>query len=589
MKPVWKWVTGVVVFLLALLVGLVWYFSNNWEPIIEKKLKEVVKNSTDSLYQLSYDNLSINIALGNVSMQNVVLHADSNVYAQLEANKKAPDNRYHIELKSLKIKRFGLLGVLANRKLDVKSIALEKPIISVYNTYHSYNDTLSNQPKKSLYESVREVLSSVNVRDVYVEGVDFKYFKIREGKSSETQLSDIRIRVHDFLLDETSVKDTTRFYYTKLIDVDIPGFQYDLSDGIYGVKFDSLKINTRDRNVLFTNVDYKPNISKTAYFKSKNKAKLMTVLHFDTLRMEQVDFKSFIENQQTLMKTMQVKNGHVKLYADKRVPKKATNQIGQSPHQKLMFLKRLMRIDTVLVDNIGVEYGEISDKYHREGVITFDHTTGYLANVTNDLLRLENNKYLIMDVHSKVMNAGNLHTQFSFDMLSKSGEYSYKGTVGNMRASAFNKILHPLVNVEIASGDIRSIRFDMKGNDVRTWGDFRFNYDNMQVSLLGERDAEGRQKSKKVLSFLVNKVIINDSNPDANEVYHIGKVNYKRVTTYPFFKNLWKSLLEGIKQTAGISKEREARIMNQAERTEKTVTKTKGFFKGLFRKKETNE
>ncbi|MGG5905673.1 hypothetical protein, partial [Sphingobacterium daejeonense] len=47
----------------------------------------------------------------------------------------------------------------------------------------------------------------------------------------------------------------------------------------------------------------------------------------------------------------------------------------------------------------------------------------------------------------------------------------------------------------------------------------------------------GMSKTKKgVLSFVVNNILINDSNPDANEKYHIGKVNYSGGQNIPFFR-----------------------------------------------------
>ena len=49
---------------------------------------------------------------------------------------------------------------------------------------------------------------------------------------------------------------------------------------------------------------------------------------------------------------------------------------------------------------------------------------------------------------------------------------------------------------------------------------------------------------------------------------------------------MWKSLLEGIKQCAGVSKEREHRLMNAAEDAKKATEKTGGFFKRVFGKKE---
>jgi len=227
-------------------------------------------------------------------------------------------------------------------------------------------------------------------------------------------------------------------------------------------------------------------------------------------------------------------------------------------------------------------------------VITFNNARGTITNLTNDSLHLKQQKQMKANLSAKIMNAGNLNVQFGFDMLSKDGAHTYKGTLGPMQAPAFNKILKPLLNVEIASGNIRKVSFNMSANDYRNWGDFRFDYDHLKISLLNKPGSDNEKKG--IASFLVNQILINDSNPDANEKYHIGKVNYRRVPEHTFFKTLWQSLLEGIKQCAGISKEREAKLMGTAEgaknivdESKNVIKKTGNFFKGIFKKKDKDE
>lgn len=594
MKPIWKWVIGILVLIVVALMGISWYFSRNWKPIVEEKLKELVRNSTDSLYSLTYEDLDLTIALGNLTLKNAILKADTQVYARMEAAERAPDNLYDIEIKELKVKRFGILNVLRNRELSIKSIDLTDPRIHLTNKYHAYNDTVSvEKPKKSLYESVKEVFNSVNIGRIDIENAAFKYTKLADGQSTDFGLDSVQIRVEDILIDENSQADTSRLYYTKLIEAIVPGFEYEFSNGFYMAKFDTLKINTQERTLLLTNVDYKPVLDKAAFYKKHGKNVTRADLHFDTLYMEKLDFKQLIEKQHTIARRAYIKNGYAKLYGDKRYPKQPVNQIGQAPHQKLIRVKKLIHLDTVFVKNVDVVYGEMSPKYYREGEISFNGATGILTNVTNDTLTLSKNKYMRADLRAKIMNSGNLHVKFTFDMLSKTGEHSYNGTLGSMNATAFNRILYPLMNVEIRSGNIRGIRFDISGTDYRSRGDFRFDYDNLKIALKADPDQPRKKSSLKIASFLVNQMIINDSNPDANEKYHIGKIDHRRVPEHTFFKNLWQSLLDGIKQTAGISKEREekwkerAEVAQQAlERTKETSQQTKGFFKGLFKKKE---
>lgn len=168
------------------------------------------------------------------------------------------------------------------------------------------------------------------------------------------------------------------------------------------------------------------------------------------------------------------------------------------------------------------------------------------------------------DLKASLMGTGALHAVFSFDMLSDVGSHTYKGTLGPMQLPAFNRILTPLLNISFASGNIHRIRFDMLGNDYRNWGTFHFDYDQLKVELLHPPDQDRNKRGKRgVLSFLVNQFLVNDSNPDANEVYHIGEVDYKRVPEYSHFKTLWKSLQEGIQQTVGLSESNKLKLQER--------------------------
>lgn len=593
MRPVWKWILAVFSFIIICVLSVFWYYSRNWKPIVEEKLKEVVHKSTNGLYTLKYDDLDLNIGLGNATLWNAELIPDSTIYQKQVIQREAPNNRYHIKLRALKIKRFSLLDVLSDKRLNISSIVFEEPDIHLISEYHAYNDTISDKPKKTLYENVKDIFTSINVKDIKIEGVKFKYSKIEEGKSSDINLDSVNINVHDVLVDETSLSDSSRLYYTKMVDVQIPGFEYNLPDGFYKAKFEDLRINTRDQNILFTKVFYGPKMSKGSFFKQKNQNVTMAVIAFDTLRLEQLDFRRLIDNQQTIASKVQLKNGKVDLSADKRYPKYPVVKIGHSPHQQLMKAKKLLRLDTIVVDNISVTYYEFSSKFGREGSISFDHAHGILTNVTNDSIRLVDDRYMRADLNAKIMGKGNLHAKFNFDMLSPSGNYTYSGTLGAMNATAFNRILQPLLNVEIASGNIKKVSFNMQGTDRKNWGDFRFDYNDLKIRLLDSELENGEKKSKKLVSFIVNQILINDSNPDANEVYHVGNINYTRVPQHTFFKTIWQSLLEGIKQCAGISPEREAKLMGTAEKVKDVGTeakdvikKTGNFFKGLFKKKD---
>ncbi|MDH5828571.1 hypothetical protein [Sphingobacterium faecium] len=590
MKRFWKWIIGIVVILSIVLGGIVWYFSMHWKPIIDQKFKDLVMASTDSLYTVDYDDLDINLALGDVTVKNLVLKSDSNVYRQLEGVRKAPDNRFQIEVSKLKFRNFSIRDMLMNKELYLKNVVLDTPVIHMINEYHSYNDTASTEKSKPLYDKIKNSLKRIKIDGIAMNGVNFKYSQRQKNINQDFEIKKVNVKIQDVLVDSTSISDATRFYHTKMVDIEVPGFTYKTPDGFYKVDFDKLKINTKERNILLTKVAYQPLLNKSAYYKAKGKGGSYVVMKFDTVRFESFDFNKLLRDKKIYAAKAQLKDGILDIYTDKHYKATPLNKIGKSPHQALQHMKTQLAFDTLLLQNAHISYSELSGKFNQVGKITFDKSYATITNMTNDATRLAQNKWMHVDFLTQVMNSGKLHVLFDFDMTSTKGFHRYKGTLGAMQAPAFNQILRPLLNVEIASGNIKKIAFDIEANDYRNWGQLKFDYDNLKVNIL-EKNPDGTHKNKSLVSLLINELLVNGSNPNLSGEYIIGKVNWHRNPNHTFFKTVWQSLLDGIKQCIGLSKEREEKLMRSADRAQQTIEKantavgkTKGFLSKIFKK-----
>jgi len=586
MKPIWKWVIGIVVTLLILVVAGAWYLSRHWKPILDAQIKEAVIRSTDSLYVIGYDDLNFNLITGNASLKGFRLTVDSGRYAELERRRQAPDNVYNIRIGNLRIRSFHPRRILSDRRLQIDDILIDTPDIHIINTYHAYNDTVATKRDTlTLYQRLRGILQEVSVRNLDFNGIRFRFSKKTDSLTRETALTDLNVRVQDILIDSLSQTDTTRFFHTRAIDVDVPGFRYETPDSFYYVSFDRLQLATLYRRVTLTGLKYAPRMGKEEYYRRKKLAKEMAVIAFPTIRLEDVDFPRFVDNQSLHAGSLHIDSGTVAISNDLRYPKQPSDKIGKSPHQLLMKLKVPLKIDSVMLEKLFISYAEVGRKYQKEGMITFNRTQGRMYHVTNDSAALLRDRMMRAEFTTYLMDAGKLDVTFTFDMLDKRGGHTYKGQLGPMNGRPLNRIITPLLNAEVASANIKRLRFDVSADDYRARGTMRFDYDQMRLNLLTATE-EGKKGSMKVASFLANSFIINDSNPDANGKYHTARINYARPHTYSFFKTVWQSLLQGIKECAGISPERERKIMNAAEDAKKASEKTSGFFKRVFKKKD---
>jgi len=167
-----------------------------------------------------------------------------------------------------------------------------------------------------------------------------------------------------------------------------------------------------------------------------------------------------------------------------------------------------------------------------------------------------------------LMGAGDLSVRFDFDMLDEAGGHVYRAQLGPLDGRLFNRVLTPLMPAEIANADIQGLRFDMHANNHRTSGTQHFDYRNLKINVLKAEDEAGERDPQKVASFLINLFVVNESNPDANGEYHVADIDFERPITYSFFKMIWQGIFEGVKQSVGLSKKDEERLIRAAARGE---------------------
>lgn len=584
MKAKWKWLIGILAGLFLLGSGTAWYLSSRWKPILDQQLKEAVLSSTDSLYRIEYEELSLNLLTGSAELTNLKLISDSVVYAALERRRKAPDNVVDAEVQLLHIKGLDIRQAVFGQRLEIKEVLVHAPRVTLRNKYQVYNDTLSTDLEEKTGLQLGS-LAQVQIGQIGVLDIDFTFEKQRDSIRNRFDFQGVDLIMEDVLIDSTSYQDSARFFYTGNMLMSMGRYELEIPESLYKVGFDSLYIRTDRRELIIEGLHYEPHVSRSEFYEAWGVAKDMIEMEYAKLTFSDLDLALFSRSQRIHAAALLIEEGNIHVSNNRLYPRRIVNKIGKSPHQELMKLNHPIKIDTVFVDNTHISYSEISEKYHQEGAITFERTTGWLANVTNDSLSLAQDQIATADLTTYVMNQGQLHALFTFDMLDERGAFTYKGTLGPMNGKAFNRILTPLLSAEIGSANIRGLRFEMQGHDHRNWGNLWFDYEDMKVNLM-QMDEAGNFSRKKLVSFLANELLINDSNPSKNGNYIVGRINYQRPAEFSFFKTLWKSLLEGIKQTAGITPEREARITSTAESAQVIKEKSESVFQSLFRRRD---
>jgi len=176
--------------------------------------------------------------------------------------------------------------------------------------------------------------------------------------------------------------------------------------------------------------------------------------------------------------------------------------------------------------------------------VQFDSLSGEFYGLTNrggadDFFRLE--------ARGELYGAGLLKASFRFPSDSLNRRFEIDGSLGPMSLPLLNRVVTPLAGIQIDSGRLERIEFRVTGNDARSEVQMTMLYDGLDVEMV-KRQPDGRLKERRLMTFVVDKMLIRPSNPDGRGT-RTADGSTERDPYRSQFNYWWKSLLPGIKNT----------------------------------------
>jgi len=238
---------------------------------------------------------------------------------------------------------------------------------------------------------------------------------------------------------------------------------------------------------------------------------------------------------------------YMKIFNDRTVPIDPNSKVGKYPQQALMKMDFPVYIKEVKMNNGYIEYKEKAAVSTLEGKTYFSNLSATISNVTNIPARVQQNKIMKVDARAKFLGTAPLSTQWLLPLDSGNATFTATGKMGFMKGAALNPLVEPLAMVSIKGGDIKSVSFEMKGNDYKAEGNVLILYNGLKLQALKQN--EDKELKKKGLISLVANILVRNNNPQ-NGVTRKNDFTNERELNKSFFNLLWKSVFAGVKKTA---------------------------------------
>lgn len=567
--PRWPFI---VLGILLIIGAAAWYFynsyfaNNRWKPLLQARLKALVLQSTDSLYRIEYSDFDLNLASGDATLSDFKLIPDTTVYQRLVEQKKAPDNVFTLSVKKLAIKNVGAKKAYQDKILNVSSIIIDKPSLTIVNKRYAFNDTVKIGQPKTPYQVIKDVFKELRIDSISLKDISLNYINKNERLTKQTVLKNLDINISDILIDSLSAQDAKRFYYTKGVEVIIRNYKVKTPDSLYTSEIKQIYFSTAKRTIQLDKVDFLPRYSRADFYKKTGESGDIFTLKFKKIGINDIDLQRFLRDQKLFAGTLDVENADVQIYHDGNYKGKKSSKIGKDPHQALQKVALDMQLDRLNISNSNITYAETDATSEQTGLITFRKTSGYFLNVTNEAGSKRKNRYMSAHIKTRFMNAAPLTVNFKFNLTDKNGAFNYSGRLGKFDGRVLDKLVRPLAMVHVRSADVERLDFNVDANNYNGKGSLKFYYKNLNVQLLKKVAGKKELQDQGLISTVANSLIIENSNPDRKGNFRPGPINLKRDPTTSFFSFLYKGLLDGLKPSVGFDKKTEGTVNKMVQK-----------------------
>ena len=538
-------VTGIVIILLT--GGLI--FWNNFKyKLADKKLDKLVNTKSKGLYQVNYQNLVIDEALGNLSVENIEMLPDSMVYQSMIENKTAPKNLFFIRIPEMHISGVKTPKALLNKEISAHIVRIENAEIEIRlgkgdkDKKPDFTEIINGE----MYKQLLGNLKAISADSIVLENAKLSLVNGESG-SIISKVSGLSIRFAGTAIDSVALKDSTRILFSKEIRIHCDLVVIPTHNKIYEFQTEGLDFNTQSGIFHTEKIRLKPLLSETAFAKSHKYARDRFDIFVGSLNMTQINRKEMLQGK-LVADELQIQKASLHVFRDKSYPHDSVDRTHDYPQEAIMLLPFEVYIKNITVNDSYIEYKEKNDKSDSSGKVAFFHVQAGIGNVTNIKEMIRQQNQMTVHFNALFLNAAPFTAKIQTRLNDRQGHFTLDARMGKINNTSLNPLLKPMALAQMEKGNINRLVYHLEATNTYAKGNLEFLYDDLSLKLLKKDDEKNVYKTK-TLPTLAAGLVMRHSNPQHGTT-RSGNVDFTRDIHRSIFNLMWKSLLSGIKQIA---------------------------------------
>ncbi len=554
-KRHYKRYVWLIIVLLLLLIVSGWLFVRHYKPLLSERLKKQVYFATDSLYRVTFSEVHLNPVLGQFTLDSFHLIPDTNTYNRLKQEHRAPSNLFDISVGEFQLRRMNLWSLVFNKKVKIGVVKAENPKVAIYHEENPEGSSKENI-RQALFDLTAGPLNSIQIDHIGLHNISLLYRNKLKPEAGDVKLKNMELVFRDIRIDSSTLRDSTRFLFSKDIWFHLDESLFYTSDSLYKISTKGIGFSVMEEKMIIKDLKVTPRINEQEFDRLQQYRKNLFEFSTDSLLLEGLTLEE-LQEKKWYVKKITLLHSNADIYLNRGLAIKPVEK--PLLRDALNNITANVLIDTLKLKNVTIKYREFNPNSGRIGYVTFNDIYGTIRNITNDSVQLQKNKFCKADLHALFMDHGKMHALFSFNLIDPDNLFSYNGHLDFLNATVLNPATRPLGLVKIKSGRIHSLDYNFNADNSGAYGSIALKYDRLSISVLSKNET-GDLKKKGLISLAANLLLLKDNNLYDSLAIQQTKVAYQRDPYRSIFNLMWKSIFSGVKVIVGVDKKTEENI-----------------------------
>lgn len=507
-------------------VGILFLLFKGMEWWVEFRFQKIINRNPDRAYDIQYKDFDVHSFFKGVTLEEVGI-----VPVAIDSGGTVIRGTVnYAKLNGLKWYELAF-----SRRLDIDGILFDRPLFKV---------TLSDHPKKKTSgKGFQELLGDI------ISRANLSRFEIEHGsvilmnpgdESIRGRLSNLNVRADEIETDSVIWNHLIPFKLGSL-QSSIDSLSFQLNDYTH-LSTGSITFKKRENKLTLRDVDmhYTEDLSTVSQIIGKQTDLIQ--ISFGELTFVQLTASSNlytdldIETKKILLRDLIFKD-----YRDKNMPRPPD---AVKPMFKGMVdaIPITLSVDTIQLDNVEVEYSEVGVNKEIPGTLRFEDINGFITRLTTIPQKQE--AYKSFEANLKASLNGVAPLSFDLEVPYDSEAFTVVTSIGPFDMTNLNETARHMAGVEIESGDVKKIHFEMRASQASSHNKMQFDYENLKIEVLKE-DKHHEVKSHAFFSSLANSALRTNNVPFHGKYLMADYYSQRNVYRGPF-NFMWHSVADGM-------------------------------------------